>query len=71
MPGESEWPVSEIKYASADAEFLPLNRKRLPYGSHRCGRALIEGDQTWNRLGISSTYLQPLKGSARSSDLAG
>jgi hypothetical protein len=48
MPGESEWPVSEIKYASADAEFLPLNRKRLRHGSHRRARALVEGDSDWN-----------------------
>jgi hypothetical protein len=71
MRGKSERPASEIKYASADAEFLPLNRKRLRHGSHRHARALVEGDQDWNRLRISSTYLQPLKGSARSSDLAG
>jgi hypothetical protein len=71
MRGESELPDSEIEYVSADAEFLPLNRKRLRHGSHRRARALLEGDQDWNQLGISSTYLQPLKGSARSFDLAG
>ena len=70
MRGESERPDSEIKYVSADAEFLPLNRKRLRRQSP-AGCALLEGDQDWKRLGISSTYLQPLKGSAKSFDLAG
>jgi len=71
MRGESERPASEIEYASADVECLPLHRKRLRHGSHQRACARVEGDQDWNRLGISSTYLQPLRGSARSSDLAG
>jgi hypothetical protein len=55
MRGESERPASEIKYASADAEFLPLHRKRLRHGSHRRARALVEGDQDWILLETSST----------------
>jgi hypothetical protein len=55
MRGEFERPASEIKYASADAEFLRLHRKRLGHDSHRHARALVEGDQDWNRLGTSST----------------
>lgn len=56
MRGESERPVSEIKYASANAEFLPLDRKRLRHGGHRRARALVEGDQ----IGIDWEFRPPI-----------